>query len=303
MREGEPNSGEQPKIEYQKLEELFFQEVSESDAGFDTAREVNVSDGESAEDVLKNDLRLENWWLDSEWQEKGLPKEQVEISFGNRKIDVYNFNQEKLSPEQLDELRKVIQSFHRINGGVVFDKIRYILISDKGQIDPVIDKEQNGAGAMQDRAVKLYPVAMESGAHRVKSASNFEGTLIHEFTHSLQNVEILHEWQNTFWDYVDLGKGKPSILKVKNPEKCISDYAWVKNPSEDICESMVAVLTDPDSLDPERLKFLKEKFFTDTDSSEDVEVNTQILSEGAIKLPAINPDIKYKKSELNIKIL
>lgn len=294
MREGEPHFEEKSQTEYQRLENIFLQEVSNTDPNFDNAREVVVFSDESAEDVLKEQLKKEHWWLDPYWQEKGLPKEQFEIKFGDRKIDVYNFNQEGLNPTHMEELKKVIQLFSQIKDGSVFDKIQYILLDDKQPIEQTGEK-RNGQGVMGDSAIKLYPAALEAKSHRVKPASNFEGTLIHEITHSLQDADIQEKWSKKFgWEYVDSEESK-SVLKVKNPKRCITDYAGAIHPSEDICESMVAAFVAPDILDPERLKFLQKEFLGETDVTEMPEVKIQRNIASEIKLPIIESDIKFRK--------
>lgn len=283
------------EISYQRLEDLFFQEVKEADPNFERAREVCVFLDESVEDVIKKELKAENWWLDSYWQEKGLPKEQIEVSFGDRKINIYNFNQEGLGQIHLEELKRAIELFSKINNGSVFDKIKYIVLDDKQFIEQT-GENRNGQGVMDNNGtIKLYPSALQ-GKHRVEPASNFEGTLIHEITHSLQNADVRNEWSEKFgWESFE-SEGK-SLLKVKNPERCITDYARNINPSEDICESMVATVVSPQRLDPERLEFLRDKFFSKSRNSE-LTIDIQRHGEGDIRLPTIDPDVKFKKNTI-----
>ena len=231
------------------------------------------------------------------WADKGNPKEQFDITFVGRKIEVANFSDVELAPVQLKELQEVIAEFSKIKDGKAFDKIKSIFIDNNQPVDPETGKGVNGMGAEKgDGIIKLYPRALEPVSHRVEGVSNFEGTLIHEFTHALVNKEMLGKWKEAFeWmldsnkvneikklglleklkttSQKDWGSLHPNIWKlarvweVNQPEWCVTDYAKL-GPEDDIAESMVAALKNPKILDGARLRFIKKNFLNETKEKE-----------------------------------
>lgn len=119
----------------------------------------------------------------------------------------------------------------------------------------------------------LEPRAFVDTPHRVSAAPNFEGALVHELGHQLYH-EFDPEWREKFpWMYVgddpenwtfdksgekDISKLKPPVNKTTgdiaidgrypaHPKECVTNYARI-NEHEDICESLVAYLYDPNLL-------------------------------------------------------
>jgi len=229
-------------------------------------------------------------WQDSPyWAEKGNAKEQFDITFGDRKIDVANFSKTALTEDQLAILQKVIGEFAQIKDGECFDKIKSILIDNVQPIDPETKVGINGMSVEKnDGIIKLYPRAIEPINHRVKGVSNFEGTMVHEITHALADKETSTEWKRRFgwkvneekWDRIkrsglmeelrvtpqkDWPKLHPNIFEmirvweIDEPKRCVTDYAKL-GPEDDLAESMVAALCNPDVLDKRRLMFLRDRF-------------------------------------------
>lgn len=241
---------------------------------------------------LSSENKAEAGWQDKPyWAEKGTPKEQLDILFEGRKVEVANFSETALSKEQLNSLRLIIGEFSKIKNGEVFDKVKSIYIDNVQPQDPETKEGMNGMSVENDDGIiKLYPRALENIPHRVKGVSNFDGTLIHELTHALVNKEIKDRWKTKFGWSVDtvkmnklersglkdkllntpqvdwenkFGKDvweKARIWKIDKPQKCVTDYAKL-GPNDDIAESMVAAMTTGD-LDSERLKFLKHYYLS-----------------------------------------
>jgi len=234
----------------------------------------------------------------SYWADKGEPKEKFDVIFGERKVEVKNFSDNPFTEARLIELRRVISDFCKIENGVVFDKIKSIFIDNVQPIDPETGEAINGTSVEKgDGTIKLYPnVLLEGRFHRVSGVSGFDGALLHEFTHALANSEIFDAWVRKFgWTFNsekiqkvrDLGLLEalrttpqkdwanlhPEIWKlvryweIDNSERCVTDYAKL-GPEDDLAESMVAALRVPEVLDPERLKFLKEKFLGSAEKAE-----------------------------------
>ena len=234
-------------------------------------------------------------WQDSPyWSDKGAPKEQFDITFSGRKIEMANFSEAKLTKDQLGDLEKIIAEFSQIKNGEVFDKIKSICVDNEQPTDPETGKGLNGMAVEKgDGIIKLYPRALEPIPHRVEGVSNFEGTVIHEFSHAIALVEpeINDEWRKKFgWkkdekkieEIYELGlmdelKETPQkdwgaihpniwvltrIWNVAEPRRCVTDYAKL-GPEDDFAESMVAALRNPEVLDTRRRVFLKNRVLAD----------------------------------------
>ena len=232
---------------------------------------------------------------DPYWTEKGTPKEQFDVVFGDRKIDIKNFSDTRLTSGQLRTLQNTIAGFSQIDSGSVFGKIKSIFIDNEQPVDTELKEGLSGMGVEKgDGIIKLYPRALKPISHRVKGVPNLEGTLIHEFTHALVDANSAAdlEWKQKFgWfvlrekyeelerlDLIDKlqlpqrewPKLHPDIWNLvriwanKQSARCVTDYAR-RGPEDDIADSMVAAIKNPKILDPERLKFLQEKFLTGLD--------------------------------------
>ena len=286
---------------YQSIDDIAFQEVKEGDPDFDQVREIAVRPGESEKEIqtrLREKIKEENWWLQAYWQEKGPPNEQLELTIGDNRLSIYNFG-EKITDRHLTELERVVREFSQIEGGKIFNNVRYILIDNerKLNLEKNLDEEQNGEAPSGDKAIKLYPRGMELGSHRIEGASNFEGTLIHEFSHLIPDIpgsNFYSDWINKFgWKMEITDSGIFKRWYNKDPDKCPSKYANYA-PEEDICESMVAALRNPGILDPERLQFLKDNLITKIEKMEVAEVDIRGAANNEVKLPTIESPVKFK---------
>lgn len=227
-----------------------------------------MKEGADPEKISSESLRRiqENrWWLWEYWERKGLPKEQVELDDGEHQITLYNYG-EPIDRAHLDLINRILGIFSGIRGGLVFNDVRYILLDDVQGMNDKSGEPTNGYGPINSLAVTLYPNAFRPISNRVTDRiTNLEGTLAHELTHGIPNQLIdgemvLNLWIKAVgWDMADerrvLPGGAISIWKT-DFSKCVTDYAK-SDPDEDICESMVAALFDPEKLDPNRLTTLQ----------------------------------------------
>jgi hypothetical protein len=162
-------------------------------------------------------------------------------------------------------------------------------------INPNTGENQNGEGGETDGAVKIYPSALHAVSHRISGALNLEGTLIHELSHSV-GLEFINEWRNKFeWissETTEMFPGGALRYEVpKEPERCVTDYARV-NAREDVSESIVAALKNPNILDPEKLQFIKSHLPI---SSEKLVPSIIAKTKGDISLPEIPQPVRYKR--------
>lgn len=212
----------------------------------------------------KEQITATRWWTWEYWEEKGLPKEQIEFSDGEHDVTIFNYRNEPLAVTQVDQIREVLKIFSRINSGQAFKGVRYILIDDEQPMNSKTGQMARGKGLPAAKAVVLYPRALAPVPYQVTDkATNLEGTLAHEMTHPLVH-DVLNEWEKIGkWQYLEerrpLPGGFTTSTITTEPERCVSDYA-TSDSDEDMCESMVAALFEQEKLDPEKLTFLQRKF-------------------------------------------
>lgn len=191
----------------------------------------------------------------------GEPKEVLELNFFGKKIVVYDFYRE-MSDGQERMMANSFVDLAKINNGRLVEKINYLLIGNKRKTNPHDGDQQNGTA--YDDIIECYPAFLDNPNHRIKGVNNLEGTIIHESTHLLCRMDNLltKEWQNQFnWkkhddDVIKKPSGGMTYWEyVGDRSRLINDYAGIVM-EDDICESMVAVLRNPESLDKERCEFL-----------------------------------------------
>ena len=104
---------------------------------------------ETTEEEAKSD-----WKNNSYWQEKGEPRQSIEIGFADKKLTILNFGEIPLSSEQQEEIRKVAKDFSKIKGGCVFDIVHFVLIDGNQPINADTGENLNGYGLKNDDAIK-----------------------------------------------------------------------------------------------------------------------------------------------------
>ena len=218
--------------EYQSIDDIIFREVKGGDSDFNTATVLNIEPNQPEEEIRKKlagQISEENWWLQKYWQEKGPPNEQLELTVGDNKLSIYNFG-EKITDRHLVELERVVKEFFQIEEGKIFDNVRYILIDNERKInlEKNLEEEQNGEAPSGDKAIKLYPRGVQLGFHRIEGASNFEGTLIHEFSHLIPDIKLsfYDAWREKFrWQLkgtTEVGTKRYGKWECESPENCVS---------------------------------------------------------------------------------
>jgi hypothetical protein len=264
--------------------------------------------------AVKREHENKKWFTSEYWRTKGMPKEQVEFSIGDKFITFYNFNKEEnLSDEHIEEAEKVLKDFETrfpkaVNG------VKWVLIEDT-QRPSLSGSEElyptNGIAEKQWQAFVIMPKGMDiNKEHRVGGISNFGGTIAHELVHFIED-DLKEEWNKNFkWEDFKkeewesrvnssgqirnfnkkTGKMAPGNLYPLQPEQCISDYAK-KNIEEDICDSLVAYIYNP-----EKLKEISPLKFSIIQSFEqkqkiDFKTSAQRLNKSDIQLPKVKPEI------------
>lgn len=266
--------------------------------------------------TIKGQKEDSQWYTTSYWRSKGVPCQQLELQVGADEITIYNYSNQ-LSPQHFDQIKEVLQ----IMGSKfpqALKNVNYILINNDQPLSHLGDPKlypANGMSYRQWRTFELYPRSFNSDTYRIPPVSNLVGVMSHEFTHSIEQT-FQEEWAGNFqwrycWDapeewvsrptpdgtmqkyfHVVTGEMSPQNQFPLQPEQCVSQYAK-QNPNEDICESMVAYLFNPELLkkiSPEKYRII---------SSHDVgcsipKVNIKTVRSGKITLPKIEAQIvKY----------
>ncbi len=258
-------------VRVQNPEEGQYREWRVYPVYFENQENPPRTDEEIIESVKKQH-EAKQWYTTEYWLKKGLPAEQIELTINGRSITVYNFNTEKpFSDKHVDSTVKVFQEL-AARFPEFLEKIRWILIDNVQPTSLLGDDElypTNGKVAREQQAVIIMPRGMATFPHRLPKASNFEGTLVHETGHLIQ-AQFEDDWRKKFpWSYCFDNQEEWEIRKAQNgenrwfnkktgemspqgqyplqPEQCITNYAQQK-PEEDICESLVAYIFEPERL-------------------------------------------------------
>jgi len=237
----------------------------------DNGIERIVSTSPSLIRITSGELSLldpeEKWWLKVPyWKNKGKPKEQISLKIDGYLIDIYNWR-EGLTEEEIKTINSVLRLFLKIANGEAVKNSRYILIDDVQKINPYSGKEQNGERqGYSNNTTILYPNAFRQISHRVEDVFNLEGTMIYELTHGITD-KIINEWKEEFgWKEASSPRVCPGgaivYFEVEDPSRCPTKYATF-NPGDDIADSMVVALKNPEILDKGRYEFLKNTFLRD----------------------------------------
>lgn len=230
------------------------------------------------------------WWEQEYWRtrvEQDKLQEKVEFSDGEHTISIYNFD-EPLREEQIGEVSEALSVLASISNGEALRVYDDILLTEEQPPDVPGLGPPNGYGMLTSRHIVLYPNALRPIHHRVTNkVSNLQGTLVHEGTHNALVEKVADEWRQLggWTTLVDAKKGSPEgttkQYATSDPERCVTAYATA-NYDEDLCESNVARVYDPDKLDKGKLKFVQEK----------LPINTTIKREWKVtRIPAANVQI------------
>lgn len=271
------------------------------------------TDEEILKEVVKEREKTD-WFIDKKWREKGQPEEQIEFEINGEKITIYNFCKEKqITDKQVEltqkALREISSKFPQI-----LDKVKYILINDKPTVSAWGDEEKfpcNGTFSGDWKAVILYPRTLDPINHRIKGATNLDGTIVHEIGHSISSdfdaewkkagLEYVMTLDNEDWETFKSPDGTKNWYRNKKTgrvafshgcmadlDQCVTEYGSI-NQHEDICECIVACI-----FNPELLKKISPKKF-EILQSHDVnqplpEVRAKRIPKDQIRLPEIKPE-------------
>ncbi len=280
--------------------------------------------------MVKRDRESKDWFITEHWRNKGMPVEQIEFGINGRQVTVYNYNQEKpFTDEHIERASKVFQEF-AARFPQILDQLRWVLIDDHQLPSAFGDPEKyptNGLAHKSWRAFQLYPRGMELIPHRVAAATNFDGTLTHELTHLIQG-EFEDEWGEKFkWGYCfddenqdeweprltpdgsmkrpfnkKTGEMSPQGQFSMQPDQCVTFYAK-QNMGEDIAESMVAYVYDPEllkTISPDKYDILEKH---DANQPHQ-DVRVQRIPKDQIALPEVKPEtvLYYVKEEPDTRV-
>ena len=257
----------------------------------------------------------QDWYTSYYWRRKGLPQEQVEIDVNGKGVTVYNFDRGSWFDEEHIKLATSVLGKFTSRFPSVLDKVSWILVDDIQLTSAFGDPENyptNGGALREFSAFQLYPRGMELIPHRVEAVTNFTGTLTHELTHLIAS-EFEDEWKDKFkWagclDYPEdwelrptpegqdrkfynkkTGEMSPQNQFPLEPDQCVNYYAK-QNMSEDICESMVAYLFDPELL--RRISPDKFRIFQGHDAGLPIpNITSSVVPQSEIRLPEIKPEV------------
>lgn len=309
----------------QKPEEARYRKWRVSPVKFEGQDNPPRTDEEIVEFVRK-EHEAKQWFTSEYWRKKGTPAEQIEFTINGRKITVYNFNAEKpFSDDHITKAGKVFQEL-ATRFPDVLDKIRWVLVDDVQPPSLLADDERyptNGTAMREHQAFRFMPRGMETIPHRIQTASNFEGTFVHELGHLVQS-QFEDEWREKFhWAYCSDNEEEWEIRKAPNgenrwfhkktgemspqgqyplqPDQCITHYAR-QNMGEDICDSLVGYIYEPDKLQetaPEKYAILQSH---DAKQKERPDVSSQRIAKTEIRLPEVKPEtIRYYIEEPEAK--
>lgn len=284
-------------LPYEDFVNIQLQEVDDQGVADIAAGTWAGDDPDRLLQRVQENVRKGNWWLQDEWRMKGLPVEEVVMSSPAGRIEVFNYNR-VLEQRHLDELREVMAIFSQVNGGSVFRGVRYILIDHVGHRSADSGEEASGYGEISCKAIRLYPQALQGISHRVPDVTNFLGTLIHEFSHFLITGSMQTGWCHLFgWEYRREERTLPGGAKtnywITQPERCVTSYATLR-PTEDICDSTVAALKNPEMLDQRKRQFLIDNLCLPSLREASIPVEIKRLGGNSIVLPHVKQPVRYK---------
>ena len=290
-----------------KAPDITIKEVKKRDKGYSTALSAPFGKSDPIKEIrqwVMSQLALEHWRLTPYWIGKGPPREQISVTVGKRRIAIYNWNDRPLSAERLNIITNTLRTFSSIASGAALSDLRCILIDDAQRKNT---KNGEPMYAIRERhTITLYPRAFGTDQFRIGSVSSLEGALIHELTHNLADLTIegkplRNVWTDQFgWTFLSKPRQLPggflTRYQITDPARCVTTYA-ASDPQEDISESMVAALKAPQSLDKERLTFLRDHVLCGM-KSEDLPVKTERFYGDNIKLPALPPLVLFKRENI-----
>lgn len=228
-------------------------------------------------EILNNisaEVEGSEWFYSNYWREKGNPIDQIEFDIKGKKITFFNFNRDLPFAERyVDEALSVLVEYSR-RFPQALDRLKWILLDDAQQPSFYGDSENYPLSGTTDRPrslIHLFPRAISQEPYRISTVSRFSGVLAHELTHLIDEEFVFSGWQDHYrwgrcadkpeeWELREVPDGgrkayfnketdKMSLayLYPLQPEECVTEYGS-HSIRDDICESVVAYIFDPDLL-------------------------------------------------------
>lgn len=269
--------------------------------------------------MVRKEKEGQEWFMSKYWRNKGMPSEQVEFTINGRQITVYNYAKEKpFTDEHIQRAQKVFEEFSS-HFPQILERVRWVLVDDYQLPTALGDPEKYptmGEVMKKWRSFRLFPIGMRLSPFRIPTVTNFEGVLTHELTHLIEG-EFEDEWQEKFqWDFCinheadwewkptpgptfdgsnqrpynkKTGEMAPNGKFPLQSDKCITYRARI-DWTEDVCESVVAYIHDPEMLKrivPEKYEIIQRH---DTGQAKPTS-SAQRVPQDQIKLPEIQPEM------------
>lgn len=268
--------------------------------------------------TVKNRQENKEWYYRDELRGKP-PSEQINFLIDGSTITLYNFNKDlPFTDEHVKLTERLLQNM-LARFPLLKERLRWILLDDNPLSSVFDDTEnypENGFANAQWKEIKLTRRGMELSPHRVRAATNFEGTIGHELTHLILDRPLRDEWHQFPWHYVDMltdksrfekrktpggkleryydqssGKMLPMDQFPEHPEECVTEYGQMSR-DEDTCDSMVAYLYDPALLKSKSQKKYDIIEGKDAHGLRPVVASERIPSD-LVRLPEIKPQTVY----------
>ncbi len=259
---------------------------------------------EQAQFIQESPMRVEIpiWYESPYWKEK-TPLHEMSIELTDSVIHVYNFNP-NVSERELNRVSsavtKCVSAFPEAADGTDF-----ILLDNIQQPSPYNDDKhlpRRGEYSKKHRVSTITPLGASEGVYRVPPVQNLEAVVTHEMAHGMPEL-LLWKWagqidrklcNSTDWGVVETSTGRRIWRKIDtniisldgrcpaNPEECVSEYAQTSL-EEDICESIVAYLYNPELL--QEVSPRKFNMLNGLDEQLPVDVKVSITTGNNIRLP------------------
>lgn len=282
------------------------------------ARSVEPKSDEQIRSEVEAQVNEQSWQTSEYWRNKGMPQEQIEFTVNGQIVTVYNYNKDARFTDEHQRLTAQTLQRYAIKFPQILEKLKYVLIDDiqEESLFGNDDYPLNGEAYAKWGAIKVTPRGMGLHPHRVTGANNYEGTLIHEWTHLIQD-DFIPEWSAKYlydfcadheddWEVKTTPNGKMNRFFNRHngkmslqgqfalqPDECVSDYSRYGNVKEDICDCMVAYQANPQLIyDTSESKFA---MFNQRDQKDEIPTTSYVRKppEG-IALPAApSRTVKY----------
>ena len=251
------------------------------------------------------------WWLGKKMKDRDVPRTQVVFEFSSDlSITLYAYADLPLNEGQLAGVSRALTWYATVAGGEqVLQKIKWIVLTD----NEIVNVKSGGfqrAETFFNQSVTFFTRVGSSteSYERIPQTdvSMIEAVTLHEYAHAIMDQyafdrTLREDWKRQFaWKYLDepkkLAGGMEVMYACDEPERCINEYAR-SDPSEDFCESLVAAVYAPQSLDPIRLQMLQERILNKSKQGSAVALpNITTMSGGEVRLPDPPKEVFYTRA-------